>query len=282
MTRNRLAFLAAIFLFPYQSLATADSPILQGFAGAGRSGIATESLQGNPAGVWLLQASSAFFYYTKPDVPEVEGGGRAYSVGLYDGENPTLKGGLGFVRNSRVRVQGGVPVYEDRSEFRFSAARPVSGDVVAGINGRYVTLRSGQDETKFFQGDAGVMFPLFQDVRAGVTYENAFEKAGDTPPTLGAGVNYAFSKGMQVLADGARIMRGNRKGEKSWALGTELNLFGDFYGRAGRFWDAFTDQKGWTVGASWLGPRASLDYALRTTQGRPHERDHVFGIRIQM
>lgn len=282
MTRNRLAFLAAIFLFPYQSLATRDSPILQGFAGAGRSGIPTESLQSNPAGVWLLQQSSAFFYYTKPNVPEVEGGGRAYSVGLYDGENPSVKGGFGYLRNSRVRVQSGATTYEDRSEFRFSAGRPISGEILAGINGRYVTVRNGGDETKFFQGDIGAIFPLFKDVRAGVTYENVVEKAVDNPPQLGAGLLYSVSQGLRLAADGARIMRGTRKGEKSWALGAELNIAGDFFARGGRFWDAVTEQKGWSAGASWVGPRASLDYAMRTTQGRPHERDHVFGIRIQM
>ncbi len=282
MTRNILTITAALFVIFPISLATADSPIAQGLAGASRSGIPTEALFTNPASAWLLDKSYSFFQYTKPSIVETKEGGRSLSSGVYDGENPNAKGALGYLRSSRVRIGSNGRFYEDRTEFRVVAARPISGEILGGISARYVMHRQAGVETKYFQGDAGVIFPLFADMRAGVTFENILEKPGDRPATLGAGLRYNVGAGITLLADGARFQRGPLKGNKEWAIATELPVGGDFTFRGGRFFDGNTRQKGWSAGVSWMGPRASIDYAIRTTKGIPHERDHIVGISIQL
>lgn len=237
---------------------------------------------GNPAAVWMLDKSYGYFYYTKPSIVETKEGGRSWSVGVYDGENAAVKGGIGYSRTSRTRIRSGSSAYEDRSEIRTAMGLPLNGEVLGGVNVRYVTSRIVGQETKFFQGDAGVIFPLFKDMRGGITYENAVEKAGEKPRALGAGLRYGMGYGIQLSADGARILKGALKGERGWALAAETTIAGDLVIRAGRFFDASAQSKGWSLGASWASPRATFDYAMRTAKGRPHERDHVFGILIQL
>ncbi len=281
MTRNILLSTATLFLCSI-SLATADSPVVQGLAGAGRSGIPTEAVFSNPAAVWLLDKSYSFFHYTKPSIVESKEGGRALSSGVYDGENANVKGGVAYTRSARQRVTAGGRAYEDFSEIRLTSGMPISGQVLGGINVRYVTSRNTGTQQKFFQGDLGIIFPVFTDMRAGLTYENVLDKPGDKPGVIGAGLRYGFSKDMAAIAEMGQMVRGPNKGKKGWSIAAEVSAVPDFVVRAGRFLDANNRYKGWSVGASWQGPRASIDYAMRTTKGSPHERDHVFGITIQL
>lgn len=281
MTRNILLSTIALFLSSI-SLATADSPIAQGLAGASRSGIPTEAAFTNPAAAWLLDKSYSFFQYTKPSIVETKEGGRSLSSGVYDGENTNVKGAVAYTRSSRTRVGASGRYYEDKTEFRATAARPISGSVLGGINVRYVTNRTVGPEEKYVQGDAGIIFPLFTDMRGGITYENVVDKPGDRPATLGAGLRYNVGSDLRLLADGAQLMRGAFKGKREWSIAAEATVGTDFMLRAGRFQDAQSRYKGWSVGASWVGPRASIDYAMRTTKGAPHERDHIFAILVQL
>jgi hypothetical protein len=287
MTRNAiLLFLVSAGAFlPAPSFATADSPVVQGQGGAGRAGLPLESLFANPAAVGLLTPSSSFFLnYEKPRIPDWNAGGREYSVGVYDGTSEAVKGGFGYVRTSRALVDaaGRRQDYEDRSDFRAVFGRPVWGNIVAGVRTRYVTRRNGAAEKKFLDGDLGTIFPLYAGVTGALTYEHALAVAGEQPPTVGAGLAYALGDGLTAYADGYRLMQGLKKGDRGWALGLEVILAGDFRVRGGRFQDGMRRLKGWSLGLSWLGPRTSFQYAMRTTGTNPKEKDHIFGISVAM
>lgn len=278
MTQNICILLLCLF---FSSPARAiDSPLVQGLSGAGRSGIPREGVFTNPASVALLTSSSSYFIYTKPKIADFNAGGRATSIGAYDGENPVIKGGLGYSSVARARTSSGVQVYEDRSEIRFSAGRMVSGGIAGGLAARYVTKREGESETKFLQGDLGMIFPLFADMRAGITYENLAEKENEAPPSMAGGVQYTLGSGVQVFADGARHLKGPAKGKNSWSLAAEFSLVADFILRGGRFQDGYGAKKGWSMGLSWIGPRASFDYAMRKTSETHSEKDHIFGMNL--
>jgi hypothetical protein len=85
-----------------------------------------------------------------------------------------------------------------------------------------------------------------------------------------------------LYGDGTRIMKGALKGQRGWALGGELSFAGDFRLRAGRFQDGLRRRKGWSIGGSWVGPRASFDYAMRTSGSNPKERDHILGMTVAL
>lgn len=281
MTRNILRLLALLFSLPASSFANADSPVVQGLGGAGRAGVPNEALFTNPASVALLTTSGSFFIYTKPNIPEWEAGGRAYAIGAYDGGNESARGSFGMLRSSRARIgRDGRQSYEDRSEYRFTVGTKLWANVSGGAQVRYVTRRVGATEEKFFNGDIGAIFPVYMGLIGGLTYEDALNKAGEPPARVGAGLTYALGYGLQVYGDGYRFMKGVEKGQRGWALGAEFGLAGDFKIRAGRFQDGFRRLRGWSAGLSWTGPRASFDYALRTTGSGPKEKDHIFGMTI--
>lgn len=284
MTRNVFILLALVVfsLSSRLSFATADSAVLQGLGGAGRAGIPKESLFSNPAAAASLTESVGFVNYTKAKIPDFNAGGRSYTVGMYDGGQETLKGGLAYVRSSRAVLENNRQGYEDRSEFRFTMASPIGKSTQAGAQVRYITKRQGAAETKFFQGDLGLILPLFQDFRAGITYENVVQRAGEKPGTAAVGVNYALGFGIAAYADGTRQMAGANKGDKGYNLGAQTEVVGGFVIRGGKFQDGYRRLKGWSMGAGWVGPRASFDYALRTTGTKNRERDHIFGMTISL
>jgi len=77
-------------------------------------------------------------------------------------------------------------------------------------------------------------------------------------------------------------MKGTMKGNRGWAVGAETALGDSFRLRTGRFQESVRRMKGWSVGLSWKGPRASFDYAMRTTGQGPKERDHILGMTVAL
>lgn len=241
--------------------------------------MAKESVFTNPASAALLTGASAFVYYQKPSIPDFDAGGRAYALGVSDG-GTAVKGSFAYLRSSKARLKGdGTQGYEDRTEFRFASGFGIGGNVLGGIATRYVTKRDQGNRDKFFQADAGLLFPLFSGIKAGVTYENIFNRESELPPTLGAGAQYALGfGGISIYADGYRLMDGLKKGERGWALAAESMIAGDVAIRAGRFQEAFRRIKGWSAGLSYKSDAVTFEYAFRVAGKGAREKDHIFGI----
>jgi hypothetical protein len=264
-------------------LATADSPVVQSLGGAGRAGIPREALFSNPAAVAQVNNSFGFLHYSIPKIADYNAGGRAYNVGIYDGGSQRWKGGFSYSRVSKANiVRGGQQGYEDRSEIRFATGHAVWNNLLAGLQTRYIKKHSNPETGHYFDGNLGVIFPLFNDLRGGLTWENVLNKEDNLPSTIGAGATYTLGYGIVLFADGYRLMSGTREGERGWALGGELLLSGDFTARAGMFEEAYRNLKGWSLGLSWAGPRLSFDYALRTTGKGPKEKEHILGLTMAM
>lgn len=276
------------FLTLVPSMAMANAPVRDSFAGAGRSGIAREALFTNPAALATLQGSWAFTYFTKSRMQDLDSGGRNLTAGLYDGESEVLKAGFAYNRESRARSSGdpaavGGVTYLDRTEWRASLGQMITGSVAGGLTGKYVKRRRGTAETKKFDGDLGVMFPLFKDVFVGATYENIWNiEEAENPTTIGIGAKYGLSEGVGILGDAYRATKGSAKGENSWATGVELAVVSDFYLRGGLFHDEINHTRGKSIGFSWAGPTASFDYTMRVVSTRPRDKDHSFGLSMHL
>ncbi len=266
------------------SFATVDSPVVQGLGGANRAGISREALFANPASVSLLTNAFGFFHYEIPKIPDFNAGGRAFSAGLYDSGDKSWKGGIGYSRTSRARIlNNGQQGYIDRSEFRFATGHNIMGKIEGGLTGRWINNNnSANNPSHYPEGDLGILFPLFADMRGGITYENILNKEDEAPTTVGLGANYSLGYGFQLYADGYRLMSGTRTGERGWALAAELGLSSDFFARAGLFEEGYRGNKGWSIGGSWLGPRASFDYALKVAGKGPKERSHILGVTLSL
>ncbi len=288
MTRNAFSTVVAapivwLLLFSHPCFATADSPVVQSLGGAGRAGLPREALFTNPATVAEVNGSFGFLHYSMPKIDDFNAGGRAYNVGIYDGGNTHWKGGFGYSRVAKSKIaRGGRQTYEDRSEFRFATGHAIAGNILGGLQTRYVKKHSNPETSRYFEGTLGILFPLYSDLRGGLTWENVFGKEDELPSTVGLGAVYGLGYGIMAYADGYRLMGGSREGERGWALGGQLGLTGDFFVRAGLFEEAYRNLKGWALGLSWAGPRASFDYAMRVAGKGPKEKEHIFGLTLAL
>jgi hypothetical protein len=281
MTRN--AFLLALFaLSSTSAFATPDSPVVQGLGGATRSGVTREALFSNPASITGIENTFGFAQYELPKIADYNASGRAYSVGLYDGGDKNWKGGFGYSRTARTRIFQGHQGYIDRSEFRFVSGHEIAGGITGGLATRLIKNYNASDSGSFLEGDLGILFPLFKDLHGGITLENILNREDELPQTVGIGAAYSLGYGIQVLADGYRLMSGTKNGERGLALAGELGLTGSLLARGGLFEEAYRGLKGYSFGASWMGPRMQLDYAYKLTGKGPKEREHIFGLTIGM
>jgi len=260
----------------------ANSPVRDGFAGAGRSGIPREALFSNPAALSALETSWAFAYYTKSRMSDLDSGGRNLHLGVYDGQNELFKAGLSYSRESRAKSVATGITYIDQTELRVGGGRMLAKNISGGATVKYRTRRMGAEETKKIDGDAGILFPLFQDMFAGITYENIAFIDPENPTSINVGLKYSLMQSIGLLADATRITAGDFRGENAWALGVEFSMVSDFFFRAGLFKNTATQTRGKSFGISWVGPRASFDYAIKMAKDFPRERDHVLGISVQL
>lgn len=261
----------------------AETPRKIGLAGAGRSGILQEALYTNPAALAYLQQSLAFGYYGMPRITDWNAGGRQVSVGAYDGDNPFAKAGLAYERDSRaILLAGGARGYRDRSTYLLGVGRQIFDMLDLGVTGKYVVRRDGGDTTKFFDGNAGALIKAIPSLQLGVTYENFANREGETPPILGMGIRYDILGPIAALVDGGYSTKGVTKSRKQWSYAMELGLADDVIARGGFFQDSINGHTGRALGISWQGPRTSFDYGLRMTRKAPVQREHVFGMTVQL
>jgi len=280
MRKKQILIHSFLYLFLCSS-AFAQSPIVEALGGAGGAGLPTEAVFTNPAGVGLLGGSGSFFYYTKPSIEAFNSGGRGYAIGAYDGGGPMAKAAFATVSRSRARIgAGGQQVYDDRTEYRLATGVPLWSGLVGGFSARYVLRRDGGPQQKIFTGDLGALYPLFQDILMGVTYENALNKDEGSPTALGGGLFYKLGESVSLFGDGKRFMKGAIKGQRGWSLGAQVGFAGDFSLRVGRFHEAYRRIKGWSWGLGWGGPRAGFHYAMRFAGEMPKEKDHHIGMSV--
>lgn len=270
------------FLLIFMSYsASAQSPVVEGLGGAGRAGLPNEAMFTNPASLAMLADSGSFLYYTKPSINVWNAGGRGYAVGAYDGGSPAAKAGFATIRRSRARIGvDGRQVYDDRTEYRLATGTALWSGLMGGLQARYILKKDGGPQQKIFTGDVGALYPIFQDILLGLTYENALNKNEGEPTAMGAGAFYKLGDSISLFGDGKRFMKGAVKGQRGWSLGGQINFAGDFSLRAGRFQEPLRRIKGWSWGLGWGGPRAGFHYAMRLAGDLPREKDHIFGMNL--
>lgn len=277
---KRIQFVLLLLLGSQISHAGPLTPQRAAMGGAGRGGHAREGIGANPANVALVTGSHFSVQYLKPELRDRASGGRGWGVSVYDGQNPAVRAGVGTFRESRSANFRGQQVYVDRSEARVAMARGVSGSIIGGVAGRYVTTRGPEGEEKFADGDAGILYPLFGDVMLGLTWENFANHQGEDPQMAGGGLSWAVSEGIRLYADGGRYLAGDEKGRTQWQAGAEVEMVGGFVGRVGIFNEPHRAQQGKSFGAGWGGPRASFDWAVVITSSELREKQQVFGMTV--
>lgn len=271
------AVFGSLFLL---SPAWAELPQTVGLGGGGRSGLGKEAIESNPAGVALLRENTMVVGYSLSRVQGAGGRGRVQTAAVYDGTSDFGRGGVGYIRESRVRVAEGRTYNEDTTNFRGVFARPLYGQLIIGSKISYVTRTVNGKDDKYFSGDMGFIYPVFRDMVVGLTGENLSDRSGERPRAIAAGARYDFVGPLQIYGDLERTIGQQRNAALSWSLGAELKAIDEIVVRGALFRDSVEYVRGWSVGISWVSPRTTLEYALRQSTSLPKEIDHVFGMGV--
>ncbi len=281
---NKVQFLLLLLLLlPLFPLCTrANQPVHDGFSGAGRAGILREAVFTNPAALALLTGSYGFGYFTKTRLVNLDSGGRDLTVGAMDGDNEYAKAAFAYEREARAGINAAGASYFDRTQMRLGIGRMLTPSLGAGITGKYIVRRNGAAETKKMDGDAGVFYPVMNDMMLGLTYENFVNVETENPTVIGAGVKYNVIPALGLFADAARITKGNNKGKYSWSTAFEVSMMGDLFLRAGLFKDFVNGTKGKSIGLTWAGPRTSFDYSMHLIQTGVREKSQTLGVTFQL
>lgn len=269
-----------ILTLPICTVAFGAGPITEALGGAMRSGIEREAVLGNPAALGVLDQSFLRGYYGKSRLLDTGAGGKNIALGIYDGQNTNAHAGVEYVKESRAVSHRGVLGYRDRGELRIGAGRQIWGSVLGGATLRRVTVRDGGPEESFFDVDVGALFPLSSDMRVGLLAQNLAKSQRAAPATLGFGARYDLGSGIILRGDLGKLSSGDRKGEKFWAGGLEVTAFGDLLLRTGLYHDAYSDDRGQSFGAGWVGPRSIFDYSYVRVKNAPNERRHTLGLTV--
>lgn len=277
--RNILA-IALIMLLGAE--AKAFSPQVEGLGGAGRAGLAKEGMFSNPASPVLLKTNVVFAVHTQTKMRDLGAGGVAQAAGVYDGSSEFAHGGLGFIRESRRIGVGSGSTYVHQSTIRGVIARPIFGDLSMGARTNYTMHKENGTKNNYFHGDVGFLYPVFSDLPLGLTVENVTDKAGERPRTIFGALSYDVMGPLDLYADLGFVVSKVKSANRVWGIGVEVAVFDEILLRGGLHRDSVLDERGWSTGLAWAGPRASLEYALRMTTNRPSQRDHVFGMSIQL
>jgi hypothetical protein len=276
---------AAISLTRSIALATDfQSPRTMGIGGAGHAApLLNDSIYMNPSfGSFLptysISANYLFFDGPVKNTPAgpMEQHGRNYNASLQDGRSELFQAGVGYTHR------------DDASFVHVGASRAVIQRLGVGLGGKFyfntATHSSGRDMTFSVSG-----IPL-DFLNASFVIDNLIQYGSGIPH----GLYREFILGTKVNIQNLVLIyfdphlvpdypvNGERFGHE---LGLEIPLMSDLFIRFGNFRNALVPfeamrGRGWTLGAGWVGPKVSLDYAMSRVIESQSAIAHNFGMTI--
>lgn len=177
-----------------------------------------------------------------------------------------------FLSDHSGPVKGGVAYIQQRENFfereRFTihGAVPMTPNSSLGVRYSYFQDKLPNTYNKSYevhhQAAVGSTFVLDEDTYLGLLVIDPTRNNPGDERAL-AGFQYDVADRVIILADvGAQYTKDVKK-KYLWRAAIQLNIFSDFFVRAGRFYDNITEFKGTGWGASWIGPRLGAEFAQK-------------------
>ncbi len=270
------------------------SPRTASLAGAGHaSPLLNDSIYLNPAYVSYLtntvSVGSSYLRYesgdqnqdpTKPNSNGLATHGRSYLVSLQDGRSEVFQAGVGYAIN-----EGG-------SSLHLGAAKSVVKRVGVGVGSKFFFNPTKQSLASEFSAST-IVFP-FQDMQIAVIVDNLFENSADRS----RGLYREYLLGLKYNVMGILILYFDPHlvpalADASWGheSGVEFIVMKDLFLRAGfsrnakvPYLTGINDHSFGTygssfgVGAGWISPKFSLDYAMARTLDPVFYTSHTLGM----
>lgn len=186
---------------------------------------------------------------------------RSYGYFVSDNKGP-VKGGLSYINQSENRYQ--------RERISMHVASMMGKKSSFGLNYQYVQDRFPSDFSprRDFSHilNAGMTRVISNDLILGVVAKDLTRALSEHEQKVIAGLQYSLSDKINLIFDYGFLYNRAYNKKFTWAAATQLTLFKDFYVRGGLFEDQILNFKGYSWGASWVGPRLGVEFAQKFSE----------------
>lgn len=245
---------------------------LNSTAGAGVASIlSTEAAILNPATSTYFEGNSASY--------------QSYTTAIQDKNTLRETAGDKFPKSNRTQgmflsdassgVKGGVAYLNQReNNFRrdravFHGSTSAGPKTSLGFSYSYIQdtrPRTFEDRHQIqHQTSAGILHVVDEQTTLGLAVTDLTRTTPGEERLL-AGFQYQVATRFVIIGDvGAQYTRSFSE-NYLWRAALQLNVFDDFFVRAGRFHENMTKSKGTGWGASWIGPRFGVEFAQKISE----------------
>lgn len=237
--------------------------------GAGVASIlTTEAAILNPASAAFFDENTASIQFTQASlddkaperIEKFPKNARSQGYFVSDNKGP-VKGGLAYTQQKENSFE--------RERLSMHAASLVGKQGAFGLNYQYLqdTFPKNASPRRDFSHvlNAGFTYILLDGLTFGAVARDLTRTLEKEDKAI-LGLQYALTEKINVLFDyGFLYTRGFNK-HFNWAAATQLSIFKDFFVRGGLFEDQLTHFKGYSWGASWVGPRLGVEFAQRFSE----------------
>lgn len=180
-----------------------------------------------------------------------------------------------FMADHSGPVKGGIAyVSQDENEYErermvFHAAAPISNSSSIGLSYNYLSdtlpANSRNRHRIHHQASIGASHIIDKDTILGLVLLDPTRTTPGEERLIG-GFQYSIADRFMLIGDVGAQYTKNFSKQYLWRAGVQLNIFGDFFFRAGKFYDNIMELKGTGWGASWIGPRFGIEFAQKYSE----------------
>jgi hypothetical protein len=245
---------------------------LMSTGGAGVASIlSTEAAILNPAAAAFFDGSSFSYQSYKTTISneadirdtlpdEFDKTNKSEGIFLADHSGP-VKGGVAYINQDENDFQ--------RKKYTLHGAAPIGTKSSMGVSYNYLndTLPRGSKNRYKTSHQASIGFTHIIDESTilGLVVTDPTRTTPNEERAI-AGFQYTVADRFILIGDLGTQYTKNVSKKYLWRAAVQLNIFSDFFFRAGRFYDNVLEMKGTGWGAGWIGPRFGVEFAQRYSE----------------
>jgi hypothetical protein len=213
----------------------------------------------NESSLYIQKVNSEYAESDKYNTSEYSESNSIHSVIVSDAKG-SLKGSLAYHRQEEGA--------DRRERISASMAKPFNKTSALGFNIRKTKDINNIDdvlvEEDYIQSSVGVIHSMGNGLSFGaVLHDPLKEVAEDNRFRIGA--QYLYRKFITLMFDIGSDYNQDLSERSFYSGAIQMNLFKDFYARAGTFNDKYLKEKGNGIGVSWVSPKMSFELAFKNT-----------------
>jgi hypothetical protein len=281
MHKQLKLFPFALALLTWPLIASAsdfESPRTAALGGAGHAGpLNTDAIYLNPSYVSLMPIYAVglnYYTYTGEGTNPSDYHGMGYNASIQDGRSELFQAGVGYTQR------------EDAQLLNFGASKQFVDNLGTGIGGKYVKARDNSGDS-FFDTIISSTYIFSKTLQTALIVDNLVESG----TAKSRGFYREFTLGSKINLNSLLLIyidphvAPDATSAWGYEAGAELPFFTDFYFRGGMFKQSnipfeAARGNGFGIGAGWIAPKISFDYAYQHVTVPEGAYQHVFEVTL--